>query len=166
MSVFDWVNFDNLEIIAAGSSTVVFSDGNYAIKIGLIDPKQPKMIEYAHSHGYSVPMITYQRYVQIPQVMQDMIAKTEFYQNNEIYTDQEYRLVTYIQNGCADVMICGLAEPWLKHGKKYTASSMERAYDVARKLAINYETFTRGYWMDAHPWNLAKYKGKLVIIDF
>ena len=165
-AIWNHVNLGNLRIIAAGQSTVVLTDGVYAIKIGLIDHKQPKMIAYAHMHGFSVPMIAYERYVTIPQFIQKMIEKTDFYQNAELYTDQDYKLVSFIQNNCADVMIVGLADPYMDHAKEYTESEIENAYAVANNVKDNYETLTRGKWMDVHPWNLARYNGSIVIIDF
>jgi len=159
------MNLDKLRILAAGSYTVVFTDDTLVMKIGLIEEKQPKMIKYAHMHGFSVPMIAYERYVKIPQFIQDMIANDDYYQNGSIMTDPD-RIITYVLNNCADVMIVGLAVPFLNPTKHYTASSIQRAYAIAEHVQMNYECLTRGYWMDAHPYNLAKYNGNLVIIDF
>jgi len=162
--IFAHMNLDKLRIISAGTYTVVFTDDKLVMKIGLISNKTPKIMQYAHDRGFSVPVIDYAERIKIPLFIQRMIESMPIHAYACILSD--IYLASWIVGDYADVLICGLADPWLKHDKRYTDSSIQRAYEIARKIKINYETLTSGKWMDDHPYNLAYYNGKLVIIDF
>lgn len=162
--IFAHMKLDELKIISAGTNTVVFTDDHYAMKIGLIAPNTPKLMQYASDHGFSVPVIASAQRIIIPKFIQRMIETDAIHAYACILSD--VYLASWIVGGFADVMIVALAEPWLKHNKRYTPSSIRRAYEIARKIKINYESLTNGKWMDDHPYNLAYYRGKLVIIDF
>jgi hypothetical protein len=160
--MLDQIDYSNLSVIGGGGSAVTLSDGTYAIKIGKIS--HGDAAQMSHSGKFSVPVYFYSERMKIPEKILDVLyaSKIPFYgttTNAKRYT-----------HGFAAVLICGLATPLVDNSTDLDVDmpkqECRKLYAMCERLAKRYKKALGYSWMDAHPYNVGRYQGRLVILDF
>jgi len=155
------INWRKLTVVGAGAYGITFTDGKYAIKVGEINRFDVQNLETAAEHGFSVPVHYYAKNRRVPAKLLQNVQTCDAYRFGSRVNWQNY-VNRYTLK--ADIMVMGLAEPFLDHEScNYDEREAEA---IVNRLRHEYAAATGNDWRDAHEGNMGYYNGALVILDF
>lgn len=164
-SIFDKINMSKLRYVGSGSSNICLTDGVYAIKIGIVAKCEADEMNKAYQHGLGVPVLEFKEHVSMPDAILALLKKypTFYCEGGKV---AQCVFLDILESKYANVMIMPLIKPYMRHDYQYSRLYMARAYTISKRLAAVYNQVTGNFWEDFHPWNMGKYNGNLVILDF
>jgi hypothetical protein len=147
--------------ISRGGSNTVFTDGTYAIKIGMTTAYDVSELQALANTPYGVKLFGYAPIPNVPSYFIKAIKAYGIWEDGHCVKDIPFRLTT--RN--AYILVTELVKPVLNPRKTYTEHYTQRMYGlcakIKRKLSKEYDI----YWGDPHPWNLGKRDKQYVVID-
>lgn len=161
---FDW---KNAYVVGAGAYGIVITDRQYAIKVGFIEEYKVQQLRESAAQGFSPPVYCYECGIRLDPRIIRVLEAEDIYSNGMDINWRDY----VREDGYIDLLISAYAEPVVDH--EYGFSYKE--YDDDGNLNFDWACVRKLYsklmdacisWEDAHPGNIAKYNGGLVVIDF
>lgn len=158
------LNYNRLEIVGAGCSGVVLSDGVFAVKIGSVEEDQYHRMITGAREGFCVPVYEYKRWAKIDDRIVTILQESEI-NCNGWSTD----FSQYINRGndgyYADMLVMAVAEPLVSTDISQDSEEFQHATNVADRVRQVYREKTGKYWRDSHGYNIGLYNGCVVILD-
>lgn len=161
-AIFGKIKYDQLRVCGAGQHCFVVTDGTYAIKVGHISDYQAEKLDTAAKYGFSPPLYYYKRNKKLSRKFINALQRLTLSKYGDTVSLEEY-----IFNGCADIAILGLAQPFADH-KLYTRGEDIGGglFTLLSELANACESVCNVQWSDWHEFNIGMYNSGLVILDF